>query len=220
MQCAEVILLSRLFVSPLPFYFFSPLRHSLTAQWRSLPRVKTDHGQKLPFLGHFDDFVAIYQQKPRVRKIVCPQFWGQKWLRQFYGGLEKMRPFCRKNHVHKIPRFRGGGYFGFGGGGGECRFYFYGREDFSESKRPFTGVSPGLNPKKFTRYATTPNPKAGLRLQRSSARRQPVVQAQSLVVQVLLCGNSSEKAPYYREKGPGVQGKRWPKKIQILLFLP
>ena len=32
----------------------------------------------------------------------------------------KMRPFCRKNHVHKIPRFRGGGILGFGGGGGGC----------------------------------------------------------------------------------------------------
>ena len=31
-----------------------------------------------------------------------------------------------------MPRFRGG-YFGFGGGG-ECRFYFYGREDFSEHR--------------------------------------------------------------------------------------
>ena len=41
-----------------------------------------------------------------------------------------MRPFCRKSHVHKIPRFRGGGILGFGGG--KCRFYFYGREDFSE----------------------------------------------------------------------------------------
>ena len=40
----------------------------------------------------------------------------------------KMRSFCRKNlHVHKILRFGGGGL-----GGGECRFYFYGREDFSE----------------------------------------------------------------------------------------
>ena len=28
----------------------------------------------------------------------------------------KMRSFCRKTYVHKIPRFRGGGYFGFGGG--------------------------------------------------------------------------------------------------------
>ena len=26
----------------------------------------------------------------------------------------------------------GGGYFGFFLGGGKCRFYFYGREDFSE----------------------------------------------------------------------------------------
>ena len=40
-----------------------------------------------------------------------------------------------------------------------------------------------------TRYATTLNPKAGLGLQRWSARRQPVVQAQILVVQGLLCGN-------------------------------
>ena len=62
-----------------------------------------------------------------------------------------------------------------------------------------------------TRYATTLNPKAGLGLQRQSARRQPVVQTQIFVVQGLLCGNSSGKAPYYKEKGPGVQGKRWPK---------
>ena len=40
----------------------------------------------------------------------------------------KMRSFCRKNHVRKTPLFWGG----FGGGGGECRFYFYGRADFSE----------------------------------------------------------------------------------------
>ena len=38
-----------------------------------------------------------------------------------------MRSFCRKTHVHKILRFRGGAL-----GGGECRFYFYGRADFSE----------------------------------------------------------------------------------------
>ena len=41
-----------------------------------------------------------------------------------------MRSFCRKTHVHKIPHFRGG--FWGKGGGGECRFYFYGREDFSD----------------------------------------------------------------------------------------
>ena len=44
----------------------------------------------------------------------------------------KMRSFCRKNHVRKIPLFWGGGGGLGGGGGGECRFYFYGRADFSD----------------------------------------------------------------------------------------
>ena len=42
-----------------------------------------------------------------------------------------MRSFCRKNHVRKIPPFRGGSF----GGGGECPFCFYGRADFSDSYR-------------------------------------------------------------------------------------
>ena len=49
------------------------------------------------------------QKNPRVRKIFCPQFWGRKWLRQFYGRLEKCILSAGKSHVHKIPRFRGGG---------------------------------------------------------------------------------------------------------------
>ena len=32
--------------------------------------------------------------------------------------------------IHKVLVL--GGYFGFGGGGGKCRFYFYGRGDFSD----------------------------------------------------------------------------------------
>ena len=47
----------------------------------------------------------------------CPQFWGRKWVRQFYGRLEKCVLSAGKNHVHKIPRFRGGSILGFGGGG-------------------------------------------------------------------------------------------------------
>ena len=43
--------------------------------------------------------------------------------------------FLQENaQVHKKSRFRvflGGGFIG-GGGGGECRFYFNGRGDFSE----------------------------------------------------------------------------------------
>ena len=50
-------------------------------------------------------------------------------MRQFYGRLEKCVLAAGKNRVHEIPRFRGG-YFGFFFGGGECRFYFYGRADF------------------------------------------------------------------------------------------
>ena len=39
-----------------------------------------------------------------------------------------------KNHVHKIPLVLGGGILGLGGGG-KCRFYFHGREDFSDFLR-------------------------------------------------------------------------------------
>ena len=58
-----------------------------------------------------------------------------------------------------------------------------------------------------TSYATTPNPKAGVGVQRSSAGRQPVVQAQIPVVQDLLCGNDTQKVPYYRKKAPAYRGK-------------
>ena len=50
-------------------------------------------------------------------------------MRQFYGHLEKMRSFCRKNHVRKIPLFLGGVFWG---GGGSADFIFMGRADFSE----------------------------------------------------------------------------------------
>ena len=38
----------------------------------------------------------------------------------------------QENHVHKIPRFRGGGYFGFWGGGGvgSADFIFMGAKIF------------------------------------------------------------------------------------------
>ena len=45
----------------------------------------------------------------------------------------KMRSFCRKNHVRKIPLFWGW----FGGGGGSADFIFMGARIFlSEQKRP------------------------------------------------------------------------------------
>ena len=38
-------------------------------------------------------------------------------MRQFYGRLAKCVLSAGKIHVHKIPRFRGGGILGLGGGG-------------------------------------------------------------------------------------------------------
>ena len=66
-----------------------------------------------------------------IRKILlvsvkssCPQIWGRKWLRQFFGRLEFLRSFCRKTSMSiKFLVFLGG----------KCRFYFYGRGDYSES---------------------------------------------------------------------------------------
>ena len=44
----------------------------------------------------------------------------------------KMPSFCRKTSMSiKFPGL--GGVRGFWGGGGECRFYLYGRRDFSDS---------------------------------------------------------------------------------------
>ena len=53
--------------------------------------------------------IALYQKRPRVHKIVCPRFWGRKWLRQFYGRLGF---FCAlsagKPPCPQIPSFFGG----------------------------------------------------------------------------------------------------------------
>ena len=47
----------------------------------------------------------------------------------------------------------------------------------------------------------------------------PVVQAKILVVQGLLCGNSSEKVPYYREKGLAYSRKGGQNKLPLRLEL-
>ena len=70
----------------------------------------------------------------KIRKVLapvnfCPQFWGRKWVRQFYGRLEKCVLSAGKTPVYKIPRL-GGGVFGFGGGGGSADFIFMGARIF------------------------------------------------------------------------------------------
>ena len=64
------------------------------------------------------DLPELSQKNPRVRKNSCPQFWGRKWLRQFYGRLEFLRSLCRKTSMSiKFLFFWGwGGILGLGGG--------------------------------------------------------------------------------------------------------
>ena len=69
---------------------------------------------------------------PQIRKSVMSiklfarNSGARNGCANFMGAWKRCVLSARKTHVHKIPPFRGGG---------ECRFYFYGREDFSEQKR-------------------------------------------------------------------------------------
>ena len=71
---------------------------------------------------------------PRIRKILLVSvkfvsaILGPEMAAPILWTPGKMRSFCRKTHVHKIPRFWGGFV-----GGGSADFIFYGREGFSDS---------------------------------------------------------------------------------------
>ena len=84
-------------------------------------------------------FAHVYVRKVLVSVKFLSAILGPEMAAPILWTPGKMRPLCRKNHVRKIPPFRGGvgggGILGFWGGGGKCRFYFYGREDFSEYGR-------------------------------------------------------------------------------------
>ena len=68
--------------------------------------------------------IVLVRKNPRVRKIFCPRFWGGRRLRQFYGHLQKMRSFCRKNPMPIKFLVWGGGIFGFWGRGEEVPIFF------------------------------------------------------------------------------------------------
>ena len=70
------------------------------------------------------------QKNPRVRKIRVRNSGAGNGCANFMDAWKKCAPSAGKTHVHKIPRFRGGGgILGFGA----VPIYFYGRADFSES---------------------------------------------------------------------------------------
>ena len=75
--------------------------------------------------------VSFNQKNSRVHKISVRNSGAGNGCANFmpnYGHVEKLRSFCRKTHVHKIPRF-GGGYFAFWGGG-SAHFIFMGARIF------------------------------------------------------------------------------------------
>ena len=73
----------------------------------------------------------VIQKNPRVRKIRVRNSGAGNGCANFMDARKKCVLSAGKTMSVKflVP---GGGIFGFWGGG-ECRFYFYGREDFSES---------------------------------------------------------------------------------------
>ena len=75
-----------------------------------------------PYHGPKDDVEPLLSNSSPFffRKILvsvkfCPHFWGRRWVRQFYGRLEFLLSFRRKTSIR--IKFRGGGHFGFWGGG-------------------------------------------------------------------------------------------------------
>ena len=72
----------------------------------------------------------IFQKNPRVRKIFVRNSGAGNGRANFMGAWKKCVLSTGKTHVHKIPPFRGRGYFGFWGGGGSADFIFMGARIF------------------------------------------------------------------------------------------
>ena len=82
-------------------------------------------------------------KKPLSRKILvsvkfASAILGPEMAAPILWTPGKMRSFCRKTYVHKIPHFMGGGSLGFGrGGGGNADFIFMGAGIFLTLSSPF-----------------------------------------------------------------------------------
>ena len=73
----------------------------------------------------------IIQKNPRVRKIFVRNSGAGNGCVNFMDAWKNALFLQEKPMSIKFLVLGGGGILGFGGGG-ECRFYFYGRADFSE----------------------------------------------------------------------------------------
>ena len=88
---------------------------------------------------------SLSERKRKIRKILVSvkfvsAILGPEMAAPILRTPGKMPSFCRKTSMSIKFLVLGGGEFGFWGGGpGKCRFYFYGREDFSEKIRNLAG---------------------------------------------------------------------------------
>ena len=78
-------------------------------------------------------------EKSSCPKIFRPQFWGRKWLRQFYGRLAIFGSFCWKTPMPIKFLVLWGGHGFFGRGGGSADFIFMGVGIFPNCIRMFKG---------------------------------------------------------------------------------
>ena len=82
-------------------------------------------------LGATPGAILGIQKNPRVRKMFVRHSGAGNGCAHFMDAWKNASVLQENRHVHKIPRFTGGGVF-WVLGGGKCRFYFYGRADFSD----------------------------------------------------------------------------------------
>ena len=76
---------------------------------------------------------ACSQKNPRVRKIRVRNSGAGNGCANSMDAWKSVFFLQEKPMSIKFLVW-GGGYFGFWGKGGECRFYFYGRADFSDAQ--------------------------------------------------------------------------------------
>ena len=81
------------------------------------------------------------QKNPRVHKMFVRNSGAGNGCANFMGASKKCALSAGKTNVHKIPRFKGG-VFGVFGGGGSADFYFYGRADFSDKMKQLREIIP------------------------------------------------------------------------------
>ena len=109
--------------------------------FHGLPPLEPGECWRLRYLlyrnrGKFERFqqLRLFQKKAWCPKNFRPQFWGWKWLRQFYGRLAFFGSFCWITPMPIKFLFLGGGCVGVSwkGGGRSANFIFMGAGMFSD----------------------------------------------------------------------------------------